>query len=238
MSRRSQRFRQASPSRRWTKAFGAASVGATVAVLVSEYVTVWRHGRAPAPFEADDVGAAAVEAARETVEIAVEGYKHGTPREVALFNLLTTFALSWGVVRLSTHRIRSHGRFLFFRDLKIGDGDDARHIHHFVPGIGLALIAGGASIVSRDEGLDKFLAVPFGLGAALVLDESALLLELDDVYWTEDGVLSVQVTLAAMALLTLLAAGLRLLRRGEAEVFSLEEEPSPPDPDLALESPA
>ena len=34
--------------------------------------------------------------------------------------------------------------------------------------------------------LDKYLALPFGIGVALVLDESALLLELDDVYWTEE----------------------------------------------------
>ena len=45
----------------------------------------------------------------------------------------------------------------------------------------------------RATKLDKYLAFPFGVGVALVLDESALLLELDDVYWTEEGVLSVQI---------------------------------------------
>ena len=40
---------------------------------------------------------------------------------------------------------------------------------------------------------NKYLALPFGIGVALVLDESALLLELEDVYWTEEGVLSVQI---------------------------------------------
>ena len=35
----------------------------------------------------------------------------------------------------------------------------------------------------------------------LTLDESALLLELDDVYWSEEGLLSVQITLAVTALL-------------------------------------
>src|SRR3712207_7884376 len=47
------------------------------------------------------------------------------------------------------------------------------------------------------------------------LFRSALLLELDDVYWTERGVVSVQITLAAIALLASLALTLRMLRRGE-----------------------
>ena len=49
----------------------------------------------------------------------------------------------------------------------------------------------------------------------LTLDESALLLELDDVYWSREGLLSVQITLAVTALLASLALGLRFLRRGE-----------------------
>ena len=51
---------------------------------------------------------------------------------------------------------------------------------------------------------------------ALVLDESALLLELDDVYWTEEGVLSVQIAFAAIAMLSALAYLIRMLRQGGA----------------------
>jgi hypothetical protein len=61
---------------------------------------------------------------------------------------------------------------------------------------------------------------------ALTLDESALLLKLDDVYWTEDGIVSVQISLAAVALLSALALALRLLRRGERVVL-LEAPPAP-----------
>ncbi len=57
---------------------------------------------------------------------------------------------------------------------------------------------------------------------ALTLDESALLLELDDVYWSERGVVSVQITLATLALLSSLALVLRVLRRGEADVLEPE----------------
>ena len=63
------------------------------------------------------------------------------------------------------------------------------------------------------------LAVPFGVGMGLTLDESALLLELEDVYWTREGLLSVQITLAVIAMLGALALGLRFLRRGEELVL-------------------
>ena len=88
-----------------------------------------------------------------------------------------------------------------------------------MPGIVLAFLAGGTSVVSRNEALDQWLAIPFGAGIALTLDESALLLELEDVYWSEQGVLSVQITLSAIALLAALALSRRLLRRGEARVL-------------------
>jgi hypothetical protein len=57
------------------------------------------------------------------------------------------------------------------------------------------------------------------VGMGLTLDESALLLELEDVYWSREGLLSVQITLAVMAMLGALALGLRLLWRGEQVVL-------------------
>jgi hypothetical protein len=102
-----------------------------------------------------------------------------------------------------------------FRNLRLG----RRHIHHFVPGIIMAFAAGAAAIVTRDETLEPKLAVPFGVGMGLTLDESALLLELEDVYWSREGLLSVQITLAAIAVLGALALGLRFLRQGEQLVL-------------------
>ena len=43
--------------------------------------------------------------------------------------------------------------------------------------------------------MQERMALPFGVGVALTLDEWALLMELDDVYWSDEGILSVQVTL-------------------------------------------
>jgi hypothetical protein len=192
----------------------------TGALVSGELARVWRRGSAPLPTETHDVIGAAEEAARETVEVAVSGYRGGSTRENALLNLLGSFTLTFGIARMSTHLIRRRGQFGPFRDYRLGD----RHIHHFVPGIGLAFIAGGISVVSRSPELDKWLAVPFGVGVALTLDESALLLELDDVYWTEQGIVSIQVSLGALALLSSVALALRVLRRGEREVL---EAPGP-----------
>jgi hypothetical protein len=108
-----------------------------------------------------------------------------------------------------------------FRDVRVGN----RHIHHFVPGFAMAFVAGGVSIATRREDLDRWLAIPFGAGVALVLDEAALLLELDDVYWSEEGVLSLQLSFATIGLLSALALAVRLLRRGEPYVLP-EEPPS------------
>jgi hypothetical protein len=160
----------------------------------------------------------------------VEGFRATSPRETALLNLLASFVVSFGAVRASTHTIRSRGTFGPFRDLKVG----RRHVHHFVPGIVIAFLAGGVSIASRKEELDQWLAFPFGAGVALTLDESALLLQLEDVYWTEQGVLSVQITLSAIALLGAAALSRRLLRRGEARVL----EPDPSDERRATTPPA
>jgi hypothetical protein len=129
----------------------------------------------------------------------------------AAINLLLAFIVAFGIVRLVTWVIRrrkGHGLGPI-RDLKVGTW----HIHHFIPGILLTFVSGGGAIVLRHERLHPILAVPFGIGMALILDESALLLELKDVYWSEEGIISVQITLATTSLLALLALVLRAKRR-------------------------
>ena len=200
---------------RRTWALGAASLGMTAAVLGDEVRRVWRRGSAPLPGETEDVLGAGAEAVRETVAVARAGYQGGSTREHALLNLLGSFTLTFGLARLSTLAIRRRGRMGPVRNWRVGD----RHIHHFVPGIVLAFLAGGASVLSRDERHDPVLAVPFGVGVALTLDESALLLRLDDVYWTEEGIVSVQITLGALGTLAAAALARRVLRRGEREVL-------------------
>ncbi len=198
-----------------TQRIAVAATVTTAAVVVIEIGRVWRRGDAPLPTETDDVVLAAEQAIEQTVEVAVAGYRKGSTRENALLNLLLSFVITFGFARLSTSQIRKRGRFGPFRDLKTG----GEHIHHFVPGIVLAFVAGGTSVVSRNDSIDPILAVPFGIGVALTLDESALLLKLDDVYWTEEGILSVQITLATLSLLSALSLILRVFKRGESEVL-------------------
>ena len=152
------------------------------------------------------------QATQDTVSVAIEGFR-ATPRhETVLFNLLTGFVGSFTLVRLSTHGMRAG--WWPFGTVRLGD----HHIHHFIPGILIAFGSGAAALFTENEKLEETLAVPFGVGLGLTLDEAALLLDLRDVYWTPEGVLSVQLSLGAAALMGGTMLALRILRRGEREV--------------------
>lgn len=214
---------------RRTQVLGVLAGGLTAAVVGGEVARVWKRGSAPLPAETTDIVGAAEEAVRETVAVAAEGYRTGSAEERALVNVLLSFTATFGIARFTTHGIRSRGKVGPFRNLVVGD----QHVHHFIPGIILAFLAGGASILARDESIDPYLAVPFGAGVALTFDESALLLKLDDVYWTEEGIVSVQIALTTVAMMSAAAIVLRVLRRGERRVLDVQSEPwrsSPPAP--------
>jgi hypothetical protein len=203
---RSRRARRARRRRteRMTQALGGAAVLTTAAFAATEVAHVVREARAsPEP------------TLERTVEVAREGYRGGSLRENATLNMLGAFSLTWSLARGSTHAIRRRGTFGPFRNVRVGKS----HVHHFVPGIVLAFAAGGTAVVSRRSSLERWLALPFGAGVALTLDESALLLRLDDVYWSEEGIVSVQIGFAVLALTSALALVLRVLRRGEAAVL-------------------
>ena len=148
-------------------------------------------------------------AAADTVGVAVRGYEEAPRYETVLFNMLAGFLGSFALVRLSTWAIRD-GRGPF-RNVSIG----GRHIHHFVPGILLAFGSGAAGLLTDDDELEQWLAIPMGAGFGLTFDEAALLLDLRDVYWSREGLLSVQLSLGATAILSIAILTLRMLRRGE-----------------------
>jgi hypothetical protein len=203
-----------------TVALGALATGVVAAVIVVELRRVWRRGSAPALRDTGHPLLAAEEAVAETAQVARAGYREAPTRENSMFNLLTSFAATFILVRSVTYTLRRRPSFGPFRNLRVG----RRHIHHYVPGIVIAFAAGTGAILTRDERLEPWLAVPFGVGMGLTLDESALLLDLEDVYWSREGLLSVQITLAVMAMLGALALALRFLWRGEQAVL----EPSLP----------
>jgi hypothetical protein len=216
------RRRRARAERR-TVVLGLAAVATTGVVLGGEVARVWRRGTATSLPAASPVIERTESAVLETIEVARAGYRESTLRETALLNMLTAFTLTFGVVRASTHTIRARGNFGPFRNLSVA----GEHIHHFIPGIALAFGSGGTAVLARDQSLDPWLAIPFGMGVALTLDESALLLKLDDVYWSEEGIVSVQITLAALSTLSAAALALKILRRGEEQVLDGGEGPRP-----------
>jgi hypothetical protein len=195
-----------------THVLGILAGGAVIAVFGAELTRVWRLGMLPRSRQItspEDRKAKPLEA----VAVLREGYGVSRTRENSLFNMLASFTVAFGVTRWITWTIRTKGGIGPIKDVVVGD----RHIHHFLPGGVLALTAGGVAIGTKGDKLDKYLAFPFGVGVALVLDETALLLELDDVYWTEEGVLSVQIAFAAIAMLSALAYLIRMLRHSEAQ---------------------
>jgi hypothetical protein len=85
------------------------------------------------------------------------------------------------------------------------------HIHHVVFGVVFMMLGGvaGLAIPEGASGWRAVAAAVFGVGAALVLDEFALILHLDDVYWSEQGRTSIDAVFVAVSLTGLLLLGLR-----------------------------
>jgi hypothetical protein len=195
-----------------THLLGFLAGGAVLTVFGAEVARVWRLGMLPKSREelAEREEAGRV---RQSLMVIREGYAVSRTRENTLFNMLASFSVTFGVTRGITSYIRKHGGLGPIQNVVVG----TRHIHHFIPGGLIALTAGGVAIGMKGDKAHKYLALPFGIGVALVLDESALLLELDDVYWTEEGVLSVQIVFASMAMLSALAYMIRMLRQTEGQ---------------------
>src|SRR5689334_4068092 len=195
-----------------TRRLAAVAGAATMALAAAELAHLRRRGGAPRPAGPGALVRGGATTARETVEVVRAGYRSTSTDETAVLNRFLAFGATFAGARAVTHAIRG-GRGPF-RNVHVG----RRHIHHFVPGIVLALGAGGASIAFRHQAVDRWLALPFGAGAALIIDETALLVELEDVYWSDRGVLSIDVGFGATSLLAVLALVVRLLRRGQAAV--------------------
>ncbi|MFE2051337.1 hypothetical protein [Streptomyces sp. NPDC059459] len=124
------------------------------------------------------------------------------PGKLPLLLALGAFVLTFVITRVVTRLIRA-GKGPF-GNVQAG----GVHIHHVVPGIVLTVIGGFCAVAGGRYGFGSAVAaVVFGIGAGLVLDEFALILHLDDVYWTEAGRKSVEVVVVTAALVGLVLAG-------------------------------
>lgn len=120
--------------------------------------------------------------------------------------LLSSFLLSFGFIRFSAHMIRKQVSW-WPGNVKTKGG---LHIHHMVWGIITMIIVGYVSIaLYPDPPVREALAVLFGIGMGLTLDEFALWLNLKDVYWSQDGRESIDAVLIAAALAGMLLIGVQ-----------------------------
>ena len=125
------------------------------------------------------------------------------------FILLGAFLLSFVLIRISTRLMRSPKVPWWPGSIKTGGG---LHLHHLVFGIVLMLLCGFLAIaVYLPNPWWDLVAAGFGVGAGLTLDEYALWLHLDDVYWAEEGRRSVDAVIIAAVLGGLILLGARPL---------------------------
>lgn len=118
------------------------------------------------------------------------------PSERSLLLSWAAFGLTFGAVRLVTHTLRRVQGSGGSGGIEI----DGRHLHHYNLGI-LVLASVGAVAVHGQDARRRhpMTAAAYGSGLALIVDELALLLDLSDVYWANDGRVSVDVAVAGVA---------------------------------------
>ena len=134
-------------------------------------------------------------------------YQHGvvdTGREPH-FLFFVAFLLTFAFIRTSAHMIRAQVKW-WPGNVSVG----GTHVHHLVWGILLLLICGYIAIaIDPNSPWDKVVAVLFGIGTGLTLDEFALWLNLKDVYWEKEGRKSIDAVIIAAAISGVLLISLR-----------------------------
>jgi hypothetical protein len=122
-----------------------------------------------------------------------------------LFLVLVGFILSFAFIRMSTRLMRSP-RVTWWPGSVVSDG--GVHVHHLVFGIVTMMIAGTLGLAALgDTPYAEICAFLFGVGAGLTIDEFALWVYLDDVYWAEEGRASIDATVIAAAGMMLILLG-------------------------------
>jgi hypothetical protein len=128
------------------------------------------------------------------------------PGQRAGFVLLGAFLASFLFIRTSARLIRSPKVTWWPGSVTTKGG---LHLHHLVWGIMLILSSGFLSFaLAPGSPWHEILAAAFGVGAGLTLDEFALWVRLEDVYWTQDGRASLDAVVIAALLGGLIVLGL------------------------------
>jgi hypothetical protein len=122
------------------------------------------------------------------------------------FLILIAFVCSFGFIRGSAHMIRAQVSW-WPGNVQTKGGT---HVHHLVWGILLLLVMGYLGLAGDlASPWLELVAVAFGIGMGLTLDEFALWLNLEDVYWQEKGRQSIDAVMVTVALLVIALLGLQ-----------------------------
>ena len=139
------------------------------------------------------------------MELKIELDLGGGGINVPLLVCFAAFVVTFVTTRTITRMIRA-GKGPF----KDNVSESGLHVHHAVPGI-ILLVAGAFMAVGTSGSGSAWTTVAallVGVGTSLVLDEFALILHLQDVYWADEGRVSVEMVSLAMACLGLAVVGL------------------------------
>jgi hypothetical protein len=122
-----------------------------------------------------------------------------------LYLVLIGFILSFAFIRMSTRLARSPKAPWWPGSIVSESGV---HVHHLVFGIVTMMVAGAAGFASYgDSPWMEISAFAFGVGAGLTIDEFALWVYLEDVYWADEGRSSIDATVIAAAAMMLALLG-------------------------------
>jgi hypothetical protein len=136
--------------------------------------------------------------------------------KLPLMLCFASYVLTFVSTRTITRLIRD-GRGPF-RNVTAG----GTHIHHSVPGIILLIIGAFTAVGGPGTmGWLSFCAIAIGIGTSLVLDEFALILHLQDVYWSGEGQLSVEAVSLVAACLGLALVGFSPVRVADLDSAEL-----------------
>lgn len=122
------------------------------------------------------------------------------------FIVLLAFVCSFLFIRTSARMIRAQVKWWPGNV----ETDSGLHLHHLVWGISLMIISGFAGFaMSPTSPWYQLAAMAFGIGCGLTLDEFALWVRLEDVYWTEQGRLSLDAVILVVAFMGLVVIGFK-----------------------------
>jgi hypothetical protein len=137
------------------------------------------------------------------IELEGDGFLDAASTRAGLV-VLTAFLLSFLFIRTSARLMRSPRVTWWPGSIKTEGG---LHVHHLVFGVVLLLASGFALALQPASPWLEIAAAAFGIGAGLTLDEYALWLHLEDVYWAEEGRRSVDAVVVAALVAGLLLMG-------------------------------